>query len=83
MSQDPTSQANHLELASTHIDFAWSIDFAQQIITGSATHTLSAKTSGVEEAVYVLDGAWVHRIPEKSNSCLRQFRYSRTHDQEG
>jgi leukotriene-A4 hydrolase len=51
MSQDPTSQSNHLELASEHIDFDWTIDFERKLIVGSATHTLVVNSSDVKEAM--------------------------------
>ncbi len=49
--QDPTSQSNHLELESVHIDFKWTIDYAKKIISGEATHTLLVKNDNVKEAV--------------------------------
>ena len=51
MSQDPTSQSNHLELESTHIDFQWTVDFERQIISGEAKHTLLVKADDVKEAM--------------------------------
>lgn len=51
MSQDPCSQANHLDVVSVHIDFEWTVDFARKIVSGSAAHTLSVRTDGVEEVV--------------------------------
>ncbi|KAI0809140.1 peptidase family M1-domain-containing protein [Irpex lacteus] len=50
--QDPTSQSNHLELESVHIDFKWTIDYAKKIISGEATHTLLVKNDNVKEAVF-------------------------------
>ncbi|KAI0685548.1 hypothetical protein BC835DRAFT_1289940 [Cytidiella melzeri] len=52
MSQDPTSQSNHLDLASEHIDFDWTIDFEQQLVAGSATHTLLVNVKDVREAIF-------------------------------
>lgn len=49
--QDPTSQSNHLQLESVHIDFKWAIDYAKKIISGEATHTLLVKDDNVKEAV--------------------------------
>lgn len=49
---DPTTQSNWQEVASEHVDFDWSIDFAQQTISGSATHLLRVKKDDVREAMY-------------------------------
>lgn len=54
MALDPTTQANYSEIASEHVDFDWTIDFAQQIIHGSATHTLLVKKDNVPEVMCVL-----------------------------
>jgi leukotriene-A4 hydrolase len=51
MSNDPTSQANFLQITSQHIDFSWSIDFEQKAIIGSAVHTLLVKEDGVTEVM--------------------------------
>ncbi|KAI0089923.1 peptidase family M1-domain-containing protein [Irpex rosettiformis] len=52
MSQDPTSQSNHLELESVHIDFEWTIDYERQLISGEAQHTLLVKSDNVKEAIF-------------------------------
>ncbi|GJE92025.1 peptidase family M1-domain-containing protein [Phanerochaete sordida] len=52
MSLDPTTQANYTQVASEHIHFEWTLDFAAQNIAGSATHTLAVKEDGVREVVF-------------------------------
>lgn len=51
MSNDPTSQANFLQIASEHIDFVWHLDFEAKVVSGKATHTLLVKQDGVKEVV--------------------------------
>ena len=51
MAEDPTTQANYTQIASEHIDFDWTIDFAKRIIVGSATHTFVVKEAGVTEVM--------------------------------
>lgn len=48
---DPTSQSNYLQIASEHIQCDWTVDFEQQVISGSAVHTLIVKEDGVKEVV--------------------------------
>ena len=48
---DPTTYANYTEIASEHIALEWSVDWESKVITGSATHTLRAKSDGVKEAL--------------------------------
>ena len=50
---DPSTQANWQEVASEHVDFDWTVDFAKQTISGSATHMLRVKKDDVKEVVYV------------------------------
>lgn len=54
MAADPTTQANYTQIASEHIDFDWTIDYAKKIISGTATHTFVVKEGGVTEAMCVL-----------------------------
>lgn len=49
--EDPTSQANFLQIISENVDFAWNVDFKTQLISGSATHTLRVKEDGVKEVM--------------------------------
>lgn len=49
---DPTSQSNYLQIASEHISVNWRLDFSEQIITGTATHTLRVKEDGVQEVIF-------------------------------
>ncbi|KAH9168627.1 leukotriene-A4 hydrolase [Lactarius sanguifluus] len=49
---DPTTQANYLQIFTKHVDFDWTLDFANQIVEGTATHTLLAHESGVEEVIF-------------------------------
>jgi len=51
---DPTTQANYLQIFTKHVDFDWTLDFANQIVEGTATHTLLAQESGVEEVMYII-----------------------------
>lgn len=48
---DPTTQSNYLQAYTTNVDFNWNLDFVNQIVEGSATHTVLAKETGVEEIV--------------------------------
>ncbi|KAJ7178723.1 peptidase family M1-domain-containing protein [Mycena crocata] len=49
---DPTTQSNYSQIASTHIAFDWSLDFAAQILSGSATHSLNILVDGVPEVIF-------------------------------
>jgi leukotriene-A4 hydrolase len=49
---DPTTQANYLQIFTKHVHFDWTLDFANQIIEGTATHTLLAQESRVEEVIF-------------------------------
>jgi leukotriene-A4 hydrolase len=51
---DPTTQSNYLQISTKHVHFTWSLDFANHIIEGRATHTLVAQESGVEEVMYII-----------------------------
>ena len=51
---DPSTQSNWQEVASEHVDFDWTVDFAQQTISGSATHLVRVKKDDVREVVCVL-----------------------------
>ncbi len=51
---DPTTQTNYLQAATTHVAFDWTVDFQKQIISGSATHTIEIKASGVKEVRWVV-----------------------------
>ena len=51
MSNDPTSQANFLQVASEHIDFDWNINWDAKAIFGSATHTLLVKGDDLKEVM--------------------------------
>ncbi|KAJ7171572.1 peptidase family M1-domain-containing protein [Mycena crocata] len=49
---DPTTQSNYWQIASQHITFDWSVDFAAQILSGSATHRMNVLLDDVEEAIF-------------------------------
>jgi leukotriene-A4 hydrolase len=51
MMSDPTTQSNYFEVVSQHIALDWHIDFETKTVSGSATHTLLVKESGVKEIV--------------------------------
>lgn len=48
---DPTTQSNYLKITSVHVSFDWAVDFVKKIISGSATHDLIVKESGVNEVM--------------------------------
>lgn len=50
---DPTTQSNYLKITSVHVSFDWAVDFVKKIISGSATHDLIVKESGVNEVMWV------------------------------
>ncbi|GJJ13844.1 hypothetical protein Clacol_008101 [Clathrus columnatus] len=45
---DLTTQANYLDISTTHVDFTWDLDFKAKIITGSAKYSLLAKKDVTE-----------------------------------
>ena len=49
MSNDPTSQANYLQIISEHLAFDWTLNFDKKIVQGSVTHTLRALEDDVKE----------------------------------
>lgn len=53
MADDPTSQANYTEIATEHVSFKWTIDFANQKIAGSATHDLRVLKDDIGEVMSV------------------------------
>ena len=50
---DPSTQANWQDVATENVDFDWTVDFQQQIISGSATHRLRVKKDDVQQVMYV------------------------------
>ncbi|KAJ3889345.1 peptidase family M1-domain-containing protein [Lentinula edodes] len=52
MADDPTSQANYTEIATEHVSFKWTIDFANQKIAGSATHDLRVLKDNIGEVIF-------------------------------
>lgn len=48
---DPTTQSNYLQIYTTNVDFNWSLDFSNQILEGTATHTVLAREAGIEEVM--------------------------------
>ncbi|KAJ3808139.1 peptidase family M1-domain-containing protein [Lentinula aff. lateritia] len=52
MADDPTSQANYTEIATEHVSFKWTIDFANQKIAGSATHDLRVLKDDIGEVIF-------------------------------
>ena len=57
---DACTQSNWQDVVSEHVDFDWSLDFATQSISGSATHTLVVRTERTPQVVYV-SSAYIHR----------------------
>jgi leukotriene-A4 hydrolase len=51
---DPTTQSNYLQVCTTNVDFSWTLDFANQIVEGSATHTILAREEDVSEVMYMI-----------------------------
>ncbi|KAJ7677326.1 peptidase family M1-domain-containing protein [Mycena rosella] len=49
---DPTTQSNYSQIASQSIHFDWSLDFAAQILSGSATHKLAVIVDAVREVIF-------------------------------
>ncbi|TFK47915.1 hypothetical protein OE88DRAFT_1664872 [Heliocybe sulcata] len=49
---DNSTQSNYAKVATEHISFAWTIDWKEKKIAGSATHTLRAKEDGVKEIIF-------------------------------
>ncbi|KAJ3921486.1 peptidase family M1-domain-containing protein [Lentinula edodes] len=52
MADDPTSQANYTEIATEHVSFKWTVDFANQKIAGSATHDLRVLKDDIGEVIF-------------------------------
>lgn len=48
---DPTTQSNYLSIATKHVEFDWSLDFLNNVISGSALHTLLVQKDGVKEVM--------------------------------
>lgn len=48
---DPTTQSNHLSISTRHVEFNWKLDFVNNLITGSALHTLQAQRDDVNEVM--------------------------------
>lgn len=48
---DPTTQANYTQIASTHVDLEWTVDFEARRVQGSVTHTFAVKEDGVKEVM--------------------------------
>lgn len=57
---DPTTQSNYLQVYTTNVEFSWTLDFKEQILEGSAAHTLLAREAGVEEVVYISYPSYCH-----------------------
>ena len=49
---DPTTQSNYLRVHTTNVDLDWSLDFENQIVEGTATHTVLVQETSVEEVMY-------------------------------
>ncbi|KAI0245676.1 hypothetical protein BJV78DRAFT_1277392 [Lactifluus subvellereus] len=63
---DPTTQANYLQACSTHVDFDWTLDFAKQIVEGSATHTILVRED-VEEVIFDTSGLEISQVLVKED----------------
>lgn len=48
---DPATQSNYLQVYTSSVDFGWTLDFAKQILEGTATHTLLVREAGIEEVM--------------------------------
>ncbi|KAI9510686.1 leukotriene-A4 hydrolase [Russula earlei] len=49
---DPTTQSNYQQIYTTNVDFHWKLDFENQIIDGSATHTVLAREDGIKQVIF-------------------------------
>jgi leukotriene-A4 hydrolase len=74
---DPTTQANYLQIFTKHVHFDWTLDFANQIVEGTATHTLLAQESGVEEVIF--DTADLEIREVLVEGCAVQFTLGARH----
>jgi hypothetical protein len=50
--KDPATQSNYEDISTQHVHFDWTIDWKNRQFVGSATHTLQAHKSGVNNVVY-------------------------------
>ncbi|KAF7375083.1 Leukotriene A-4 hydrolase [Mycena sanguinolenta] len=69
---DPTTYSNYTRISSSNIAFDWTLDFAAQILSGSATHHLNVLVDSVSEVMHTLK---FHALKSKAN-WSRQVGYS-------
>lgn len=50
---DPTTQSNYAAIVTKHVALEWTIDFKENIISGSAMHTLFTNDDLVKEVMLV------------------------------
>ncbi|OBZ79425.1 Leukotriene A-4 hydrolase [Grifola frondosa] len=62
MSLDPTTQSNYHEIVSEHVHFDWTVDYTRNIISGSATHTLTVKQEAVKEVILDTNGLQIDKV---------------------
>ncbi|KDQ30245.1 hypothetical protein PLEOSDRAFT_154934 [Pleurotus ostreatus PC15] len=71
---DPTTQTNYLQAATTHVAFDWTVDFRKQIISGSATHTVEIKESGVKEVSFDTADLDLHGVQVDGNDSAYELK---------
>ncbi|KAI0785951.1 peptidase family M1-domain-containing protein [Abortiporus biennis] len=76
---DPTTQANYLQIASENIDFDWTLDFKEEIISGSATHTLLVKEDGVNEIVLDTQALDISKVTLEGSPDPLNFKIGANH----
>jgi hypothetical protein len=50
--KDPSTLSNYKEIRCQHLKLQLNVDFARQVLEGSAEHTMQAKEDGVARAVF-------------------------------
>ncbi|KAH9949467.1 hypothetical protein B0H21DRAFT_728077 [Amylocystis lapponica] len=68
------ARANYSEIATDHVEFDWSVDFASNIISGSATLTLTAKRATLDTNNLTIDKVLVggHAVSYDLGPNIRQ-----------
>ncbi|GAA5901564.1 bifunctional aminopeptidase/epoxide hydrolase [Sporobolomyces salmoneus] len=63
-SDDPATQSNYDDIATTHLHLDWTVDFSQSFIRGSVVHSLLAKKNGINQVVFDSSFISIKRIVE-------------------
>ena len=51
ISVDTATQSNYSDIRTDHVAFDWVVDFDAKLLSGSATHSMIVKRSGVKDIV--------------------------------